>query len=179
MNDQTTLELTLDLGLTEEQIERLEAWAESQDKHLDQLVTETLERELRTYEVNIDRYLASDEPAKRKAALHAKWERQADELATKNTMDRLADDRTRYENQKAKDLKLYGQRLTRTNPTTKTQISLYYGPDAGMDTAGGDWQTVCEDHGTVISHQTYKLARGWMTEPWTWCEPCRENPEVK
>ncbi len=102
MTDQT-MEVTLDLGLTEEQMERLEAWAECQWKNLDDLVTETLERELRKFEVNIDKYLASDEPAKRKAELHAKWERQADEMTHRNMLDRLADDRVDYENQKRQE----------------------------------------------------------------------------
>lgn len=35
--------------------------------------------------------------------------------------------------------------------TTGTHVGIYDGIEAGMDTDGGRWQTVCEEHGSVIS----------------------------
>jgi hypothetical protein len=37
---------------------------------------------------------------------------------------------------------------------TGTTVGFYDGEEAGMDTSGGRWQTVCEEHGNVCSHLT-------------------------
>lgn len=65
-----------------------------------------------------------------------------------------------------------GLRITRRSRSTGQLTSLYDGELAGMDTDGGRWQTVCETHGTVISHETYALALGNLGQPDQWCEPC-------
>lgn len=41
-----------------------------------------------------------------------------------------------------------------------------------MDVDGGRWQTVCEDHGYLISHQTLALARHHAPDPDGWCGIC-------
>lgn len=56
---------------------------------------------------------------------------------------------------------------------TGTRVSVYDGEAAGFDTYGGRWQTVCEDHGTIISHETKTLARSHAVRPDGWCEGCR------
>lgn len=56
--------------------------------------------------------------------------------------------------------------------STGTHVGVYDGEPAGMDTAGGRWQTVCEEHGSVISHETLRLARQWASCPEDWCETC-------
>lgn len=60
---------------------------------------------------------------------------------------------------------------TRRCRATKRLVSVYDGIAAGMDTDAGRWQTVCEDHGTVISHQTRALALAHSRSP-EWCEVC-------
>lgn len=56
--------------------------------------------------------------------------------------------------------------------TTGTHVGVYDGEEAGMDTDGGRWQTVCEEHGSVISHDTLELARQHAPQPEEWCEVC-------
>lgn len=61
---------------------------------------------------------------------------------------------------------------TRRCQATGRQVSLYDGGPAGMDIEAGRWQTVCEDHGWVISHATYAVARSWLPVANEWCEEC-------
>lgn len=56
--------------------------------------------------------------------------------------------------------------------STGTHIGVYDGGPAGMDTAGGRWQTVCEEHGWIISHDTRRRALGFRSCPEEWCERC-------
>lgn len=65
-----------------------------------------------------------------------------------------------------------GWRSTTRARTTGRPVSIYDGQAAGMDTDGGRWQTVCEDHGYVISHATLALARHWQSAPNDWCGDC-------
>jgi hypothetical protein len=51
-------------------------------------------------------------------------------------------------------------------------VSIYDGIAAGLDTSAGRWQTVCEEHGTIISHETFELARWHAPDPLGWCEAC-------
>ena len=53
-------------------------------------------------------------------------------------------------------------------------VGVYDGEPAGMDTDAGRWQTVCEDHGSIISHRTLKLAMWHSVHPEEWCEACGE-----
>jgi hypothetical protein len=68
-----------------------------------------------------------------------------------------------------------GLREQRTNPRTGQKVGLYDGEPAGMDTAGGRWQTVCEEHGSICSHSTKRVARTFLAAPWEWCELCAEE----
>jgi hypothetical protein len=34
------------------------------------------------------------------------------------------------------------------------------------------WETICVEHGGVCSHETRKLAEGWLAHPDEWCEDC-------
>lgn len=53
-------------------------------------------------------------------------------------------------------------------------VSVADGNDAGLDTAGGRWQSICETHGSVIAHETRRLASFHAVTPWEWCEECPE-----
>lgn len=65
-----------------------------------------------------------------------------------------------------------GLRRTYRNPLTGGWNGVYDGEAAGMDTEAGRWQTVCEEHGTVISHATKRLAREFGPHAEEWCEEC-------
>ena len=56
---------------------------------------------------------------------------------------------------------------------TGRRIGVYDGIEAGFDVGGGRWQTVCEDHGFIISHGTRALALSHSSDPLGWCEVCR------
>jgi hypothetical protein len=71
-----------------------------------------------------------------------------------------------------------GLRAQRRNRTTGTLVGLYDGEPAGMDTEGGRWQTVCEDHGTICSHETMKVAESFLSHPQNWCEDCSAIEEA-
>lgn len=60
----------------------------------------------------------------------------------------------------------------RTARSTGKQVGVYDGEAAGMDTAAGRWQTVCEEHGWIISHQSKRLAKYHAAAPEEWCEKC-------
>ena len=64
--------------------------------------------------------------------------------------------------------------------STGTYVGIYDGIEAGMDTAAGRWQTVCDDHGRIISHRTLELARRHAPCPEEWCEVCsgEESPDA-
>lgn len=71
-----------------------------------------------------------------------------------------------------------GLRQHRRARSTGTHVGIYDGLVAGMDTDGGRWQTVCEEHGGVISHETLALARHWASAPEQWCETCIEETDT-
>ena len=67
-------------------------------------------------------------------------------------------------------------RTTRAR-STGLPVTVAHGADLGLDTSvegGGPWYTVCDEHGTLYSHQTLALARAWAAEPETWCEVCQD-----
>jgi len=68
-----------------------------------------------------------------------------------------------------------GLRSYRRARSTGRFVGVYDGIESGMDTDGGRWQTVCEDHGSVISHETLKLAMWHSSAPEGWCEPCGDQ----
>lgn len=66
-----------------------------------------------------------------------------------------------------------GLRAWLPNPSSGDHVGVYDGEAAGMDTEAGRWQTVCEAHGTIISHRTLALALYQAEAPDEWCEACR------
>lgn len=65
-----------------------------------------------------------------------------------------------------------GWRGTQRPRSTRLPVTIYDGLAQGMDVAGGRWQTVCEEHGYLISHGTLKLARYHASAPEEWCGVC-------
>jgi hypothetical protein len=60
-------------------------------------------------------------------------------------------------------------------PTTHGHVGVYDGNMADMDTFSGRWQTICENHGTILSHKTLALALGHAREPESWCDIAPES----
>lgn len=56
---------------------------------------------------------------------------------------------------------------------TGKRVSIYDGEAAGLDTSGGRWQTVCEEHGWIVAHEYRKLAELHAPNPLGWCDVCR------
>ena len=65
-----------------------------------------------------------------------------------------------------------GLRAWSRSRSTGSTIAIYDGEAADLDTTAGRWQTVCETHGTIISHATLRLARYHAAAPEEWCEDC-------
>lgn len=59
----------------------------------------------------------------------------------------------------------------RMRQATGTLISIYKATEAGFDPAGGEWVTVCENHGAICNHETLAMARAHAPYG-EWCEPC-------
>jgi predicted TPR repeat methyltransferase len=47
------------------------------------------------------------------------------------------------------------------------------------DVDGGAWQTVCDEHSSVVCHDTLRAARSWAAAPDEWCEDCRVIIEAR
>ena len=58
-------------------------------------------------------------------------------------------------------------------------VTVWDGEAQGMDTEGGRWQTVCEEHDSICCHETLSLAISHSSEPEGWCEPCQEELAAK
>jgi hypothetical protein len=68
-----------------------------------------------------------------------------------------------------------GARISRKCRATGTVVTLYDGRESGDDIDGGRWQTVCEDHGTIICHETKRFAELALSHPDDWCDVCMGN----
>jgi hypothetical protein len=59
--------------------------------------------------------------------------------------------------------------IRRRARSTGTTVALVYN-------YGGDpeqpWETICETHGGVCSHETRASASSWLSHPEEWCEDC-------
>lgn len=66
-----------------------------------------------------------------------------------------------------------GLRVCRHARSTKTLVSIYDGEPANLDTEAGRWQTVCETHGNICSHETFATAVSHLSQPEGWCEDCQ------
>jgi hypothetical protein len=62
---------------------------------------------------------------------------------------------------------------TRRNRQTGTLIDVIDRRDD--HDGGGDWETICVEHGTVCSHETRSLALYFAPSPLDWCETCMEE----
>lgn len=64
--------------------------------------------------------------------------------------------------------------LERRVRATGTYVQLVDRGADDPDTLAGDhrWETICSEHGGVCSHETRKLAEGWLPHPDEWCEDC-------
>lgn len=65
-----------------------------------------------------------------------------------------------------------GYRAHTTARSTGTVVLLLNAEEADLDTDGGIWATVCEEHHNLMNHETRALARSWMSSPEQWCEDC-------
>ena len=65
--------------------------------------------------------------------------------------------------------------VTRKNRETGTYITVGNADQDGWCNSGGDFYTLCEDHGQIINHETVSQARGWASNPTSWCETCQHN----
>lgn len=66
-----------------------------------------------------------------------------------------------------------GVRQARIARDTGTLVYLVDRREHGADDEdGGRWETVCDDHGFVCSHDTLALARAHAAAPLGWCEQC-------
>lgn len=66
--------------------------------------------------------------------------------------------------------------LERKNRLTRTIILMGRSADFDLDAendGANDWWTICEDHGTVASHETRRLAESFMAVPNQFCDECR------
>lgn len=70
-----------------------------------------------------------------------------------------------------------GELLRRRSRSTGTIVSLFRAIEAGLDPEGGPYATVCEDHGTILNHRTYALARRHLPTC-GWCEACRGQEDT-
>ena len=65
-----------------------------------------------------------------------------------------------------------GLRRWYPNRLTGGFVGVYDGEPGGYDTDAGRWQTVCEEHGQICSHQTLDVALAFGHQPEEWCEAC-------
>jgi hypothetical protein len=72
-----------------------------------------------------------------------------------------------------------GLRQWRKCRSTGTMVGVYDGLAADMDTEAGRWQTVCEAHCTICSHDTLALALDHAAAPEGWCEECAAALEAR
>lgn len=62
-----------------------------------------------------------------------------------------------------------GAVLSRKCRATGTTVTLYKSAPAGLP---GKWCTVCENHGTILEHDSRKLASSALSHPDDWCSEC-------
>ena len=60
--------------------------------------------------------------------------------------------------------------------TTKTRVALASPGEVSCTEEG--WQTICEDHGGVMGHETRKLAVSWWSHPEDWCPTCQGHEKL-
>lgn len=64
--------------------------------------------------------------------------------------------------------------------STGTVVGLYDTTKTSQfDPDGGRWATLCEDHSSIVNHETRKTAERFMSAPEEWCEECSEIVDTK
>ena len=69
---------------------------------------------------------------------------------------------------------LAGFRSATVARSTGALVLVLDGDPAGLDTDGGRWYTLCDDHGFLCNHDTLALAKSWASCPEMFCEDCQE-----
>jgi hypothetical protein len=59
--------------------------------------------------------------------------------------------------------------IRRRARATGTTVALVYNYSADPVQP---WETICETHGGVCSHETRRIAEDWLSHPDEWCEDC-------
>ena len=73
-----------------------------------------------------------------------------------------------------------GLRLMRRCRQMGTYVGLYHGAEAGIDPdPQNPYVTVCEEHHTIASHPTRRLAERHLSYPAEWCDACRSVLEER
>lgn len=68
--------------------------------------------------------------------------------------------------------------VERRRRSNGVQVGVYNARQAGLDQeSGACWYSVCEEHGTLVAHQTLKLAKYHAVTPEEWCEGCGDQKE--
>jgi len=67
--------------------------------------------------------------------------------------------------------KIAGLVATWKNRRTGAQISIYHAEQAGLDSDGGRWVSICENHGDLCNHDSLRLAKAHAAIP-EWCTSC-------
>jgi hypothetical protein len=63
--------------------------------------------------------------------------------------------------------------------STGTLVGVYRAGEAGLeDEPGYPWATVCEEHATLIVHETRALAVSHAAAPEGWCEECGDQTAI-
>jgi hypothetical protein len=72
-----------------------------------------------------------------------------------------------------------GAVASRRARSTGTVVTVYRTEEAGLGTHEGPdnaptpYATVCEDHSTIVCHETRKAALSWIAAPEGFCDDCR------
>jgi hypothetical protein len=69
---------------------------------------------------------------------------------------------------------LAGLVVRRRSRDTGHLYGIYRADQAGLDTSGGPWVTICEDHNTICNHPTLDEAR-YQAPSGDWCDACRRE----
>lgn len=68
----------------------------------------------------------------------------------------------------------------RRSRKTGTLVGLYHGLQSGIEADPElPWVTVCEEHSTLVCHETLALARMTLPDPASFCDECREAEAEK
>jgi hypothetical protein len=68
--------------------------------------------------------------------------------------------------------------VTRRARQTGKLVSVYDSAIAGFESDPDlPWATLCEEHSSLVCHQTKELALFWISSPLTWCELCQAEQE--